>query len=273
MRTPRPTYSAVVATLALVVSLGGTSYAAVKVTSKDIANDTIKSVDVHDGSLTSKDLATSTTTDLTGPPGPQGSPGVQGPPGVQGSPGPPGPATGPAGGVLTGNYPNPGLADHVVDFSKTADFPYLANKLGGNGGFTNGAWTLLGFGAPTGVTTHHIFVGDNFIQPLEAGTYVVTVNAKWDTTGLVTDYTNQEADSLGLMVADGTAGGDPSADAFTKYADVRPAVKGQGNVAYQTVSGIFRNPSALYVYARTARVGGTANAGVAISVSVAWVGP
>ena len=63
----RPTPALVVAVLALVVSLAGTSYAAVKITSAqikngtvksaDLKNDGVKSKDVKDGSLTAADLA------------------------------------------------------------------------------------------------------------------------------------------------------------------------------------------------------------------------
>ena len=63
---PRPSASMVVSIFALVVATSGASYAAVKidggdiakgtVTSKQIANETIKSVDVKDGSLAAEDL-------------------------------------------------------------------------------------------------------------------------------------------------------------------------------------------------------------------------
>ncbi len=52
----RPTYANVVATLALVVALGGTSYAAVQVTGKDVKNGSLSGKDVKNSSLTGKDL-------------------------------------------------------------------------------------------------------------------------------------------------------------------------------------------------------------------------
>ncbi len=52
----RPRYADIVATLALVVALGGTSYAAVQITGKDVKNESLKGKDVKDGSLSGKEL-------------------------------------------------------------------------------------------------------------------------------------------------------------------------------------------------------------------------
>jgi len=52
LRAPRLTYANVTATLALVLALGGTTYAATRITSTQIANGTIRGVDVKKDSLT-----------------------------------------------------------------------------------------------------------------------------------------------------------------------------------------------------------------------------
>jgi len=83
----RPSPALVVAVAALVVALGGTSYAAgmigsadIKdnsIRSKDIRSDAVKGSDVRDGSLKAKDFkAGSLPAGAQGPAGPQGLPGA-----------------------------------------------------------------------------------------------------------------------------------------------------------------------------------------------------
>lgn len=99
-RTFRITYSNVVATLALFAALGGSSYAAVAITGKQVRDGSLSGRDVHNGSLTGQDVREASL--LAGdfkpgelPAGPQGPKGDPGPRGEQGLPGPagePGPA-------------------------------------------------------------------------------------------------------------------------------------------------------------------------------------
>ena len=56
LRKSRPTPSMLVAVLALVVATGGTSYAALSITGKDIKNGSVTGKDVKDKSLTGKDV-------------------------------------------------------------------------------------------------------------------------------------------------------------------------------------------------------------------------
>jgi hypothetical protein len=53
---PRLSYANVVATLALFLALGGSSYAALKIGSKQIRNNSIKSVDIKNRTIKKKDL-------------------------------------------------------------------------------------------------------------------------------------------------------------------------------------------------------------------------
>jgi hypothetical protein len=95
----RLTYANVVATVALFVALGGTSYAALTVTGRnvkdssltgrDIRNSSITTADVKNGSLLARDFAAGQL-----PAGPRGTPGTQGaagPKGDTGAKGDPGP--------------------------------------------------------------------------------------------------------------------------------------------------------------------------------------
>lgn len=102
-------YANVASTLALVVALGGTSYAAVAIPknsigSQEIANSSITSKDVKNGALKAKDFKAGQLPSGTGgtpgpvgpvgPAGPQGPAGAQGAQGVQGPQGPVGPSHG-----------------------------------------------------------------------------------------------------------------------------------------------------------------------------------
>jgi hypothetical protein len=88
----RLSYANVVASLALFIALGGTGYAAVTITSKnvrdgsltgkDIKNGSVASADVKDGSLLSKDFKAGQL-----PAGARGAPGAAGAPGAPGDKG------------------------------------------------------------------------------------------------------------------------------------------------------------------------------------------
>lgn len=88
-RLHRPTPSLAVSVVALVVAMGGTSYAAMTISSQDVENgslttkdvkdDSLRGVDVRDGSLRTKDFREGDIpAGETGPAGPQGPAGADG---------------------------------------------------------------------------------------------------------------------------------------------------------------------------------------------------
>jgi hypothetical protein len=110
-RLHRPSPSMAVALTALFVALGGTSYAAITVTGKNVKNGSLTGADIKDESLGSKQIAGLQASDFkpgqipagpAGPAGPKGDTGTQGPAGPGGPVGPAGPpgdtgTQGPAG--------------------------------------------------------------------------------------------------------------------------------------------------------------------------------
>jgi hypothetical protein len=81
-------YATVASTAALVIALGGTSYAAVKITGSNIADGSITTKDVKNKSLNLKDLSPATKGKLKGAPGAPGTKGATGTAGPAGKDGP-----------------------------------------------------------------------------------------------------------------------------------------------------------------------------------------
>ena len=106
MRRGIPSPPTVISLIALFVALGGTSYAALTVTSRNVKNNSLTSADIKDRSLLARDFKAGQlpasargpqgAPGPAGPTGPPGTQGVQGDKGEKGDPGAPG-ATGPAG--------------------------------------------------------------------------------------------------------------------------------------------------------------------------------
>lgn len=116
LRSYRPSHATVVAYLALFVALGGSSYAALKIGSRQIVNNGVRSVDIRNNDVRGKDVRNNSLTgadvangrllarDFAAGQLPKGDPG---PAGQTGPPGPGGPSfdTGlPSGKTLRGVY-------------------------------------------------------------------------------------------------------------------------------------------------------------------------
>lgn len=123
-------HTTAVAYLALFVALGGSAYAAVTVTGKNIKDGTITGRDVRNSSLGTSKLSPTAVGSLTGERGPAGPQGPEGPQGLKGSQGPAGPIgqtgpkgdTGPVGPAgPMGPIGQPGVGGYQVVHTSVAD--------------------------------------------------------------------------------------------------------------------------------------------------------
>ena len=85
IRIRRPSPAMVVALTALFVALGGSSYAALKIGTKDLKNGSVTSAKIRDGTIGSRDIGRRTRGGLRGAKGDKGDPGRNGAAGAPGT--------------------------------------------------------------------------------------------------------------------------------------------------------------------------------------------
>jgi hypothetical protein len=199
--------SNVVGYVALMVALGGTSYAGIvlprnsvgaqqirpsAVRASEIQTGAVRSAEVRDGTLRRRDFRRGELTGgergpagpagAPGAPGPAGPPGASGPPGQPGAPGQdgdPGDLNGtPLGGDLAGTFPDPTLRDT----------PTIRTILVGDEEVQSGGAgaELLDFGGSSSTSGANLVAGGLGVQVHRTGYYLVGAEVRW--AGNATGY-------------------------------------------------------------------------------------